>query len=214
MTLLQAILERGDWVFNTGYALLIIFFCFFYTAVTFQPVDVADNLKKQQANIPGIRPGKQTADYIDRVLQRITFGGVDLRRGRLRRPVDHRRSASTCRSAAAGRRIMIVVGVALDTVSQIEAHLITRNYEGLTGPGARSHPRAAVPKVEGGRHDRRLGRAARAREGTQAKVICEQLRHPADLDGRHAPRREEGGDARRPTSLEMMDRAGSSRTRS
>ncbi len=68
-------LNRGDWMFHTLFAVLIIFFTFFYTAVTFQPVDVAENLKKQQANIPGIRPGKQTAEYIDRVLTRLTVGG-------------------------------------------------------------------------------------------------------------------------------------------
>src|SRR5690606_12745878 len=76
MDTFAAILNRGDWVFYTLFGVLIIFFCFFYTAVTFQPVDVADNLKKQQANIPGIRPGKQTAEYIDRVLTRITVGGA------------------------------------------------------------------------------------------------------------------------------------------
>jgi preprotein translocase subunit SecY len=114
--------------------LLIVFFCYFYTAVTFQPADVADNLKKQQANIPGIRPGKMTADYIDRVLTRITFGGAVY-------------VAVVCVVPSiisqvfrvpfrfGGTSIMIVVGVALDTVSQIEAHLITRHYEGLTGPG-------------------------------------------------------------------------------
>jgi len=128
-------INRGDWVFNTGYVALIVFFCFFYTAVTFQAVDVADNLKKQQANIPGIRPGKQTAEYIDRVLTRITFGGAMY-------------VAAVCviPSVVArlfrvpfqfgGTSIMIVVGVALDTVSQIEAQLITKNYEGLGGPGA------------------------------------------------------------------------------
>jgi len=132
---LRVFFERGDWIFNTGYALLIIFFCFFYTNVTFQPVDVAENLKKQQAAIPNIRPGKQTADYIHRVMQRITFGGAmyvavvcvlpsiigDLMRVPIR---------------FGGTSLMIVVGVALDTVNQIEAHLITRSYEGLTGPGA------------------------------------------------------------------------------
>jgi preprotein translocase subunit SecY len=137
MHYLEAIIQRGDWVFNTGYVVLIVFFCYFYTAVTFQAVDVADNLKKQQANIPGIRPGKQTADYIDRVLTRITFGGAMY-------------VAAVCVVPSiisqifrvpfqfGGTSIMIVVGVALDTVSQIEAHLITRHYEGLTGPrGAR-----------------------------------------------------------------------------
>ncbi len=137
MSALQGMLNRGDWAFNTFYVLLIIFFCHFYTAVTFQPVDVADNLKKQQAFIPSVRQGKQTADYIDYVLTRITFGGslyvavvcivpsiisqqfhVPFRWG--------------------GTSIMIVVGVALDTVNQIEAHLITRNYEGLSGGGGRT----------------------------------------------------------------------------
>ncbi len=133
MANLSAVLNRGDWVFNLLYAGLIVFFAFFYTAVTFQPVDVADNLKKQQANIPGIRPGKQTAEYIDRVLTRITVGGsVYL--------------AAICVVPAivssgfhvsfqfGGTSIIIVVGVALETVNQIEAHLITRSYEGLTGP--------------------------------------------------------------------------------
>jgi preprotein translocase subunit SecY len=137
MSQVQSLLQRGDWAFNTFYVLLIVFFCHFYTAVTFQPVDVADNLKKQQAFIPSVRQGKQTADYIDYVLTRITFGGslyvavvcivpsiisqqfhVPFRWG--------------------GTSIMIVVGVALDTVNQIEAHLITRNYEGLSGGGART----------------------------------------------------------------------------
>jgi len=132
---LRAMFERGDWLFNSGYALLIVFFCYFYTNVTFQPVDVAENLKKQQANIPGIRPGKQTADYIHRVMQRITFGGAmyvavvcvlpsiigDLVHFQFR---------------FGGTSLMIVVGVALDTVNQIEAHLIQQSYEGLTGPGA------------------------------------------------------------------------------
>jgi len=137
MQYIETIIQRGDWVFNTGYVLLIVFFCYFYTAVTFQAVDVADNLKKQQANIPGIRPGKMTAEYIDRVLTRITFGGAMY-------------VAAVCVIPSVisqvfrvpfrfgGTSIMIVVGVALDTVSQIEAHLITRHYEGLTGPrGAR-----------------------------------------------------------------------------
>jgi preprotein translocase subunit SecY len=137
MQYLQGVIQRGDWVFNTGYVVLIVFFCYFYTAVTFQAVDVADNLKKQQANIPGIRPGKQTAEYIDRVLTRITFGGAMY-------------VAAVCVIPSiisqifrvpfqfGGTSIMIVVGVALDTVSQIESHLITRHYEGLTGPrGAR-----------------------------------------------------------------------------
>jgi len=133
MQAFSSLLSRGDWLFHVLFATLIIFFAFFYTAVTFQPVDVADNLKKQQANIPGIRPGRQTAEYIDRVLTRLTTGGAIY-------------IAVICTVPAivaqsfripfqfGGTSLIIVVGVALETVNQIEAHLITRSYEGLTGP--------------------------------------------------------------------------------
>ena len=133
MQTFSGLLNRGDWLFYFLFAVLIIFFAFFYTGVTFQPVDVAENLKKQQANIPGIRPGKQTAEYIDRVLTRLTVAGSIY-------------IASICIVPAViahslrvpfqfgGTSLMIVVGVALETVNQIEAHLITRSYEGLTGP--------------------------------------------------------------------------------
>jgi preprotein translocase subunit SecY len=132
---LRNIFERGDWLFITGYALLIVFFCYFYTNVTFQPVDVAENLKKQQANIPGIRPGKQTADYIHGVIQRITFGGAMYVAAVCVLP-EFLRDWAHFNFRFGGTSLMIVVGVALDTVNQIEAHLIQRSYEGLTGPGA------------------------------------------------------------------------------
>ena len=131
---LQGVINRGDWVFNFFYAALIIFFCYFYTSVTFQPVDVAENLKKQQANIPGIRPGKQTADYIHRVIQRITFGGAMYVVVVCVLP-SVMESTLGVQMRFGGTSLMIVVGVALDTVNQIEAHLITRSYEGLSGPG-------------------------------------------------------------------------------
>jgi preprotein translocase subunit SecY len=133
MQTFSAILNRGTWEFNVLFAALIIFFAFFYTAVTFQPVDVADNLKKQQANIPGIRPGRHTAEYIDRVVSRVTVGGSTYLAGiciipaivsqMFRMPFQF-----------GGTSLIIVVGVALETVNQIEAHLISRSYEGLTGP--------------------------------------------------------------------------------
>ena len=133
MATFAALLNRGGWLFIVFFGSLIIFFCFFYTAVTFQPVDVADNLKKQQANIPGIRPGKQTAEFLDRVLTRLTVGGSiyvaaicvipSVIAQALRVPFQF-----------GGTSLMIVVGVGLETVNQIEAHLITRSYEGLTGP--------------------------------------------------------------------------------
>jgi preprotein translocase subunit SecY len=131
---LQDYLTPGTWQFNVAYVLLIVFFAFFYTAVTFQPVEVADNLKKQNAFIPNVRPGKATAEYIDFVMTRITVGGGLY-------------MAVVCSVPSllqewfhvpfffGGTSVMIVVGVALDTVQQIESHLITRHYEGLTGPG-------------------------------------------------------------------------------
>jgi len=125
-------LRHDDWRYMTLYVLLIVFFCFFYTAVTFNPVDVADNLKKNGGFIPGIRPGKKTAEYIDRVLTRITFGGACY-------------IASVCVLPTilmtrfkvpfyfGGTSLLIVVGVALDTVQQIQSHLITRHYDGFLG---------------------------------------------------------------------------------
>ena len=133
MAQLSSMLNRGDWLFHTLFAVLIIFFAFFYTAVTFQPVDVADNLKKQQANIPGIRPGRQTAEYIDRVLTRLTTGGAIYIAVICTVPTIIAQSFRIPFQFG-GTSLIIVVGVALETVNQIEAHLITRSYEGLTGP--------------------------------------------------------------------------------
>jgi len=133
MAELSSVLNRGDWIFHTTFAALIIFFTFFYTAVTFQPVDVADNLKKQQANIPGIRPGRQTAEYIDRVLTRLTTGGAIYIAVICTVPTIIAQSFRIPFQFG-GTSLIIVVGVALETVNQIEAHLITRSYEGLTGP--------------------------------------------------------------------------------
>ena len=137
-------LQPGDWRYNVIYVALIVFFCYFYTAVTFNPVDVADNMKKYGGFIPGIRPGKKTAEYIDRVLTRLTFGGAlyisavcvlpSFMQQRFKVPFSF-----------GGTGLLIVVGVALDTVQQIESHLITRNYEGFTGPkGPRIRGRTAT----------------------------------------------------------------------
>ncbi len=137
-TLNEVVMSRGIWIYNTIYAALIIFFCFFYTAVTFQPADLADNLKKQQANIPGIRPGKQTADYIDRVLTRITFGGAIYVAVVCVVPMivlDTFHMQSFARFG--GTSIMIVVQVALDTVAQVEAHLVSHNYQTAGGVARR-----------------------------------------------------------------------------
>jgi preprotein translocase subunit SecY len=133
MSSFSAVLSRGDWVFNALFALLIVFFAFFYTSVTFNPIDVADNLKKQQANIPGIRPGRQTAEYIERVVTRLTVGGAAYLAGICIVP-SLVSQAFHVPFQFGGTSLIIVVGVALETTNQIEAHLISRSYEGLTGP--------------------------------------------------------------------------------
>jgi preprotein translocase subunit SecY len=137
-------LQPGDWRYNTAYVGLIIFFCYFYTAVTFNPVDVADAMKRNGGFIPGIRPGKKTAEYIDRVLSRVTFGGACYVSAVCVLPTAMQ-SKFNVPFYFGGTGLMIVVGVALDTVQQIESHLITRHYEGFTGPkGPRIRGRRTV----------------------------------------------------------------------
>jgi preprotein translocase subunit SecY len=121
-------------LYNLLYVGFIIFFCYFYTAVTFNPNDVAENMKKYGGYIPGIRPGQKTAEYIDKVLTRITLGGAiyvsvicvlpSILIARFKAPFYF-----------GGTALLIVVGVALDTVQQIEAHMLTRHYEGLMKKG-------------------------------------------------------------------------------
>ncbi|MEN8782156.1 MAG: preprotein translocase subunit SecY [Desulfobacterales bacterium] len=130
-------LSPGNAVYELCFVGLIFFFCYFYTAVTFNPVDVADNMKKQGGYIPGIRPGKRTADYIDKVLSRITLGGALY-------------VSAICVLPSilitqfnvpfyfGGTALLIVVGVAIDTVAQMESHMLSRHYEGfLKKSGAR-----------------------------------------------------------------------------
>jgi preprotein translocase subunit SecY len=120
----------GTWVYNLTFVGMIVFFAYFYTAVTFSAVDVADSLRKNGGNIPGVRPGKQTADYVDRILSRLTAGGAVY-------------LAAVCLVPTVlineyglpfyfgGTSLMILIGVSLDTVAQIEGHLLTRQYDGL-----------------------------------------------------------------------------------
>ena len=127
-------LSPGSIFYTTLYVSLIIFFCFFYTAVVLNPVDMADNMKKYGGFIPGIRPGQRTSDYIYRVLTRITFAGSIY-------------LAIVCVIPEiliykmgvpfffGGTSILIVVGVGLDTAQQIESHMLTRNYEGFMKKG-------------------------------------------------------------------------------
>jgi len=127
-------LNPGTMAFNVLYVAFIVFFTFFYTAIQFNPVDVAENLKKYGGFVPGIRPGKKTADYIDTVLGRVTVGGSIYLSAICVLPTILQ-SKMNIPFYFGGTSLLIVVGVALDTVSQIEAHLITRNYEGLAGAG-------------------------------------------------------------------------------
>ncbi len=139
----SSVLHPADWRYNAIFTILVVFFAFFYTAVVFNPVDVADNLKKSGGFIPGIRPGKNTAQYIERVLSRITFAGALYLSVVCMIPALLQKYMSVPFSFG-GTGLLIVVGVALDTVQQIESHLITRNYEGFAGPkGPRIRGRVA-----------------------------------------------------------------------
>ena len=123
----------GAWLYNYSYVALIVFFSYFYTAMMFNPVDVADNLKKQGGYIPNVRPGKQTAEFIDHILTRLTGAGALY-------------LAAVCILPTllvtsygvpfyfGGTGLLIVVGVSLDTVAQIEAQMLTSHYDGIQGP--------------------------------------------------------------------------------
>jgi preprotein translocase subunit SecY len=112
------------------YVGLIIFFAYFYTAIVINPNDVADNIKRSGAYIPGIRPGKRTAEYIDRILGRLTLIGAVYVSAVCILPVILS-SQMGVPFYFGGTALLIVVGVALDTVGQIEAHLVSRQYEGF-----------------------------------------------------------------------------------
>jgi preprotein translocase subunit SecY len=127
-------LNPGHIVYNVIYVIFIFFFCYFYTAVHFNPVDVADNMKRYGGFVPGIRPGKNTAEYIDRVLTRITFFGAlyvsavcvlpNILISQLNVPFYF-----------GGTALLIIVGVAMDTTNQIESHMLTRHYDGFMKKG-------------------------------------------------------------------------------
>jgi preprotein translocase subunit SecY len=126
----QDYLFPGGLVYNAVYVGLIIFFCFFYTAIVINPDDVADNIKRSGGFIPGIRPGKRTAEYIDTILSRITLVGAIYVSLICVVPV----MLSTRFGVPfyfGGTALLIVVGVGLDLIGQIEAHLVSRQYEGF-----------------------------------------------------------------------------------
>ena len=126
----MTIWNRGGWLYETIYAAFIIFFCYFYNSIQFNPTDLAENMKKWGGFIPGIRPGESTAKYIQKILERITLWGAlfvvmiailpDILRQKMNAPFFF-----------GGTALLIAVGVALDTIGQIESHLIMRHYEGF-----------------------------------------------------------------------------------
>lgn len=123
-------LAPGKALYTLAYVAMIIFFSFFYTAIVFNPVDIAENLKKYGGFIPGIRPGKKTSDYLYRVLTRITLGGALYLAAVCVLP-DIFYKVFRVTFYFGGTSLLIVIGVALDTVSQIESHLIQRQYGGF-----------------------------------------------------------------------------------
>jgi preprotein translocase subunit SecY len=128
-------LESSGVVYNVLYAALIIFFCFFYTAITFNPIEMADNMKKNGGVVMGVRPGKATAEYLNTVMVRITLvGSLFLAMVAL---LPHlmtsglRLADPEIAQFFGGTSLLILVGVALDTVKQIEQHLIMHHYDGF-----------------------------------------------------------------------------------
>ncbi len=164
---MQSVAEQLQWgmpLYNLLYVSFIIFFCYFYTAIVFNPDDVAENMRKYGGFVPGIRPGKRTAEYLDHILGRITFGGAlylalvailpeFLITGFkvapipvIGPPLDMFFSENNLGWITeglhlnfyfGGTSLLIVVGVAMDTVAQIEAQLIMRHYDGFSGKGGR-----------------------------------------------------------------------------
>lgn len=125
---IQAVLVPGDWRYNTIYSALIIFFTFFYTAVQVNPVDIADNLKKSGAFVPGIRPGKKTANYIDEVLTRLTSAGSVYLAAVCVMPFFMQEWLNVS-FFFGGISLVITVSVGLRTVNEIENYLISRQYD-------------------------------------------------------------------------------------
>ena len=130
------ILQPGSWVYYVSYSLLILFFTYFYTAIIFNPVDLAENLKKQGAFIPGVKPGARTAEYIDHVLTRVTLpGAIYLAVIALLPFLLFDLVGVQNLFFFGGTSLLIVVGVALDTLNQVQQHMLLRHYEGFMKKG-------------------------------------------------------------------------------
>ena len=134
MQSVSAMLTPGTIVYSLIFVGAIFFFCYFYTAVIFNPVDVAENMKKHGGYVPGIRPGSKTSEYIDTILSRLTFyGGLYLSLVCIL--PDYLIKYFNIPFYFGGTSLLIVVGVSLDTMQQIESHLVMRNYDGFVKKG-------------------------------------------------------------------------------
>jgi preprotein translocase subunit SecY len=135
LTGMSNLFQPGAWLYNVSYGVLILFFTYFYTSIIFNPVDLAENLKKQGAFIPGVKPGAKTADYIDYVLTRITLAGAIYLTIIALLPFFIIDAFNIQGFLFGGTSLLIVVGVALDTVQQMQQHLLLRHYEGFMKKG-------------------------------------------------------------------------------
>jgi len=130
--------DYSSWIYWLIYGLMIVFFTYFYTAIAFNPVDVADNMKKQGGFIPGVRPGKRTSEFIDNILTRITLPGSIMLAFIAILPwvlASITGVSYNFTSFYGGTSLLIIVGVALDTLQQVESHLLMRHYEGFMKGG-------------------------------------------------------------------------------
>jgi len=132
---LADIFQPGSWVYSITYAILIIFFAYFYTAIIFNPADLAENLKKQGAFIPGVKPGSRTAEYIDRILTRVTLPGSIYLALIALLPFWIFDIFDIQTFLFGGTSLLIVVGVGLDTVQQAQQDLLLRRYDGFMKKG-------------------------------------------------------------------------------
>ncbi len=135
---IASFIQRGHWMYYLVYGLLILFFCYFYTAIVFNPIDVAENMKKHGGFVPGVRPGTQTADYLDFVMTRLTLTGACFICAIAIMPdaiMSSFKIPYLVASFFGGTGILIIVGVMLDTMKQVESHLLMRHYDGFMKTG-------------------------------------------------------------------------------
>jgi len=137
MTRVSEWFALDSWVYYLTFTVLIVFFTYFYTAIIYNPVDIAENLKKQGAFVPGVKPGARTAEYIDRVMTRISLPGAFFLAAIALVPtaILNAFGVVTLGQVLGGTGLLITVGVALDTVQQMQQHLLLRRYDGFMKKG-------------------------------------------------------------------------------